>query len=205
MLNSSIKSFLNNVSTIFGRNFKSIDDFLDYTFLELGKENIVLVLDEYQRISRVLSPRIQYHWDASSGTSKIKLLLLGSTIGMIEREIGYLGPLYGWATRIIRLNGFNYSDARKIFKCKERDAIKIHSVLGGTPYYLLLCNNSKTLEENIRDLFLKTDVPLYKEVERLLATELRDPSRCLEILEAISRGRLKLKRSPSPLFILVPL
>ncbi|MGC8935746.1 MAG: ATP-binding protein [Candidatus Methanomethylicaceae archaeon] len=191
--NSSLKSFLTNASTIFGRSFKSIDEFLDYAFLELGKENVLLVLDEYQRISRALSPRIQYHWDASSGVSKIKLLLLGSTIGMIERDIGYLGPLYGRATRIIRLNGFDYSDVRKIFKCKERESIEIYSVLGGTPYYLLLYNKSKTLEENIRDLFLKTGAPLYEEVERLLATELRDPSRYLEILEAIGMGRLTLK------------
>ncbi|MEM1545192.1 MAG: ATP-binding protein [Candidatus Methanomethylicia archaeon] len=190
---SSIQRFLIDASNVMSKTFHSIDDFLDYVFLEFGSENRLLVLDEYQRISRKLSPRIQYHWDASSGKSKVKLLLLGSTIGMVERDISYLGPLYGRSTRIIRMDGFDYKTVREIFGGREEDNVKIYSILGGTPHYLMLYDKSRTLEENIRSLFLKPGAPLYEEVERLLAAELRDPSRYLEILEAISMGKATLK------------
>jgi len=191
---SSIREFLMNASRAMGRTFTSLDDFLEYAFLEFGRENKILVLDEYQRISKKLSPRIQYHWDASARKSWIKLILLGSTIGMIERDISYTGPLYGRATRVIRLNGFDYETMREIFGEKgEEEIIKIYSILGGTPHYLMLYERTKAIEENIRSMFLSPGAPLYEEVERLLSTELRDSSRYLEILEAISMGKTTLK------------
>ena len=191
---SSVREFLTNASRAMGRTFTSLDDFLEYVFLEFGRENKILVLDEYQRISKKLSPRIQYHWDASARKSWVKLILLGSTIGMIERDISYAGPLYGRATRVIRLNGFDYETVREIFGEKgEEEIIKIYSILGGTPHYLMLYERTKTIEENIRNMFLSPGAPLYEEVERLLSTELRDSSRYLEILEAISTGKTTLK------------
>lgn len=191
---SSVREFLTNASRAMGRTFTSLDDFLEYVFLEFGRENKILVLDEYQRISKKLSPRIQYHWDASARKSWVKLILLGSTIGMIERDISYAGPLYGRATRVIRLNGFDYETVREIFGEKgEEEIIKIYSILGGTPHYLMLYERTKTIEENIRNIFLSPGAPLYEEVERLLSTELRDSSRYLEILEAISTGKTTLK------------
>jgi len=190
---SSVQEFLTDASKVMGKTFSSLDDFLDYVFLEFGKERKILILDEYQRISKKLSPRVQYHWDASANKSKIKLLLLGSTIGMVERDISYTGPLYGRSTKIIRLDGFDYKTVREIFREKEEDILKIYSILGGTPHYLMLYEKSKTIEENIRNMFLKPGAPLYEEVERLLLTELRDPSRYLEILEAISMGKVTLK------------
>jgi len=190
---SSVQEFLTDASKAMGKTFSSLDDFLDYVFLEFGKERKILILDEYQRISKKLSPRVQYHWDASANKSKIKLLLLGSTIGMVERDISYTGPLYGRSTKIIRLDGFDYKTVREIFREKEEDILKIYSILGGTPHYLMLYEKSKTIEENIRNMFLKPGAPLYEEVERLLLTELRDPSRYLEILEAISMGKVTLK------------
>jgi len=99
---SSVQEFLTDASKVMGKTFSSLDDFLDYVFLEFGKERKILILDEYQRISKKLSPRVQYHWDASANKSKIKLLLLGSTIGMVERDISYTGPLYGRSTKIIK-------------------------------------------------------------------------------------------------------
>jgi AAA+ ATPase superfamily predicted ATPase len=191
---SIVREFLTNASRAMGRTFTSLDDFLEYVFLEFGRENKILVLDEYQRISKKLSPRIQYHWDASARKSWVKLILLGSTIGMIERDISYAGPLYGRATRVIRLNGFDYETVREIFGEKgEEEIIKIYSILGGTPHYLMLYERTKTIEENIRNMFLSPGAPLYEEVERLLSTELRDSSRYLEILEAISTGKTTLK------------
>jgi len=191
---SSIREFLANASRAMGRTFTSLDDFLEHVFLEFGRENKILVLDEYQRISKKLSPKIQYHWDASARKSWVKLILLGSTIGMIERDIGYAGPLYGRATRVIRLNGFDYETVREIFGEKgEEEIIKIYSILGGTPHYLMLYERTKTIEENIRNMFLSPGAPLYEEVERLLSIELRDSSRYLEILEAVSMGKRTLK------------
>ncbi len=191
---SSIREFLTNASRAMGRTFTSLDDFLEYVFLEFGRGNKILVLDEYQRISKKLSPRIQYHWDASARKSRVKLMLLGSTIGMIERDISYTGPLYGRATRVIRLNGFDYETVREMFSEKgEEEIIKIYSIWGGTPHYLMLYERTKAVEENIRNMFLSPGAPLYEEVERLLSTELRDSSRYLEILEAVSMGKTTLK------------
>jgi len=187
-----IKKLLEKLSTTFKESFASLDSFLEFIFKK--REKIIIVLDEYQRSARQLSQKLQYYWDLFSASSKLKLILLGSTVGMIERDISYTGPLYGRATKIIKLNAFDYCTIREMFKSfDEADIIKIYSIFGGTPYYLLLYDKKKSLEENIWELFFERGAPLYEEVERLLSYELRDLARYLSILEAISLGKLTLK------------
>ncbi|MDJ0270542.1 MAG: ATP-binding protein [Aigarchaeota archaeon] len=113
---------------------------------------------------------------------------------MIERDLSYAGPLCGRATRVVKLRGFDYVTVRRIFpSVDERRIVEIYSILGGTPHYLLMYDHSKDLHENIVRLFLERGAPLYEEAERMLQTELREPIRYLEIMEAIAMGKLTLK------------
>ncbi|RLF21691.1 MAG: hypothetical protein DRJ68_02895 [Thermoprotei archaeon] len=190
----SVKRFLSSASKRFGVEFRGLDDFLKHIFESSARERLVVVIDEYQRISRELSPKIQHYWDAYASSSRLKLVLLGSTVGMVERDVSYVGPLYGRATRVLKLTGFGYSSARLMLEgLSEREAVKVYSILGGTPYYLALYDKARDLRSNLYRLFLDLGAPLYDEVERLLTTELREPLRYIEVMEAISAGRRTLK------------
>jgi AAA+ ATPase superfamily predicted ATPase len=192
--NQNVNNFLDKCTKSFNQEFRSLDDFFEFIFKTSLKEKIILVIDEYQRLAKKISAKIQYYWDIFFNKSKLKLILLGSTIGMIERDISYTGPLYGRATKIIKLNGFDYRTVRLMFKgFDEREIIKIFSIFGGTPYYLTLVNKAKNLEKNIFELFIKKGAILYEEIERLLSYELRELGRYLSILEALSKGKLTLK------------
>ncbi|MEM4329322.1 MAG: ATP-binding protein [Candidatus Caldarchaeum sp.] len=191
---SHVARFLAKASEVLGETFTSLDGFLQHVFSKKVDKPSIVVLDEYQRISRQLSPKLQYYWDVLSKESQVKLILTGSTVGMIERDIGYAGPLHGRATKIIKVDGFNYMTVRQIFNdLPEKDIIGIYATFGGTPHYLMLYDKSKSLRQNIRDLLLSSSSPLYEEVERLLSTELREPTRYAEILEAIAAGKPTLK------------
>lgn len=190
----SVSRFLSKCGEVFNASFRSLDDFLEYVFKRSSEERIIVVFDEYQRISRYLSPKLQYYWDSFQHSARCKLFLLGSTVGMIERDIGYAGPLYGRATRIVKLRGFDYPTVRRVFpSIGERRALEVYSILGGTPHYVLMYDPSRGLRENIISLFLERGAPLYEEAERLLQTELREPVRYVEIMEAIARGKVTLK------------
>jgi AAA+ ATPase superfamily predicted ATPase len=71
------------------------------------------------------------------------------------------------------------------------DAISLFSVLGGVPYYLDMCDQSQTLVENIKRLFLVPSASLQEEPEFLLRSELNEPRRYASIAAAIADGATK--------------
>jgi len=71
------------------------------------------------------------------------------------------------------------------------DAISLFSVLGGVPYYLEMCDQSLTLPENIKRLFLAPSASLQEEPEFLLRSELNEPRRYASIAAAIADGATK--------------
>ncbi len=122
------------------------------------------------------------------------LILLGSSVGMMEKiGLSRESPLYGRATRIIKLKGLGYRSARAFTeKYSEEDKIRTYAVFGDTPGYLALLDDTKTLTQNIENLVLKPGAPLRDEPTILLSMELREPSRYMQILEAIAVGATKL-------------
>ena len=154
-----------------------------------------VVIDEFQRLHSTGGvAELQSAWDTELSKKKLLLILAGSSVGMVEKiGLSHESPLYGRATRILKLKDFPYASARAFLQnYTEEDKVRTYAVFGGTPGYLALIDDSKTLKENIASLVLEPGAPLKEEPYFLLATELREPSRYIQIIRAIADGATKL-------------
>lgn len=172
--------------------FPSWDEIIGKLFDYSLKKRIVVVMDEFQRFSRInksVPSIIQRYADEYAEKSKMLLVTLGSSIGMMHKLFDYSSPLYGRRTGQINLSPFNYKNVRNWFKGKnEEEIIEIYAVFGGTPRYLEGVDQKLNIFKNIEKI-LSGRSPLYSEPELLLKTELTDPRTFFDILKNVSFGK----------------
>ncbi|MGQ4915804.1 MAG: ATP-binding protein [Candidatus Asgardarchaeia archaeon] len=175
--------------------FDSFEHFLEYVLSKSSQKTLV-VLDEFQRISAALpgaTSILQYFWDLKFSKSKIKLVLSGSSIGMMKKEtIFYGAPLYGRSSKIIHLKPFDYLNFREFFQkhgiTDEHKILMFYSIFGGTPSHLKFIHPQHSLEENLKKI-LTPEHYLVHEPIYILAQETRAVNRYLAILLAIANGK----------------
>lgn len=175
-------------------------DFFQYLFEESKNKKFIVVIDEFQRFSRLSKDFIsmlQSVWDTELKQNKIMIVLLGSSMGMTHDLVfSAKGPLYGRATVKKKINPFRYVDFREMFfnLKSEKEKIEFYSVFGGTPYYLDAAKKeNKSLFETITNLVLDEDGRLFDEPTTLLSSELRSFNRHNSILLSIAKGKYELK------------
>lgn len=179
--------------------FKDFYEFLNYIEEKADKEKFVLVIDEFQRFLNIAPEYIsslQNAWDSKLKHKKIFILLLGSSIGMIQKILNSrAGALYGRAQKI-KISPFRYSDFRLMFKdMPEEEKILAYSIFGGTPDYLDKFKKSKgDIYERIFELVLKKGAVLFEEPKNLLEYEnVRIHAKYNAILRATSSGKETMK------------
>ncbi len=153
----------------------------------------VVVIDEFTywvRIApRVLS-ELQYFIDLILPNTKLLLIICGSIVGVIERNVlGGGSPLYGRRSLSLKLRPLKPWHIRRFlptYNTIERTIV--YGIVGGIPYYLRLFQGEIPLQDNIKNLFLLKNSLLYNEVDFLLREEFRNPSTYSRILKAVARG-----------------
>ncbi|MEZ4831141.1 MAG: ATP-binding protein [Caldilineaceae bacterium] len=137
---------------------------------------------------------LQKVWDAQVSRSNVFLVLCGSYMGMMEREIlDYRAPLYGRRTGSELLTPLELPALSLFFPDQTpTQQIETWSVLGGMPYYLSLFSGEEDLFAGIRAHILHSKGILYDEPLLLLMEELREPRNYFSILRAIAGGRTRL-------------
>lgn len=154
----------------------------------------IVVIDEFPYMSKE-NPEIpsilQKLWDTELKNKNILLILCGSAMSYIEKEIlSEKNPLYGRATGIYKMLPMTFKDSLLFFdKWKNKDKIIAHVILGGIPYYLSQFNSKKSLKENICSNILKKGSILYSEPEFLMRQELREPATYNTIIQTIAMGK----------------
>ncbi|MBI3051576.1 ATP-binding protein [Candidatus Woesearchaeota archaeon] len=175
------------------------DDLFAY-IAELARERFVLAIDEAPRFldSRsIFLTRLQLAWDTIPGlkNTKLMILIIGSSIGMMEKIIGRNGPLYGRVTHTIKLKPLDYYEFRQAFpELQEHDRILHYAAFGGTPHYVLAARNERgTVMDKIEKLMVTPQAALSYEAEQLFVAEsIREPARYVSILRAIASGKVEL-------------
>lgn len=157
----------------------------------------LLILDEFPYMvkSNPSIPSIlQNLWDAFLKDQNVMVVLCGSSMAFMEKEIlSEKNPLYGRATGILKMNEMNFYDAIQFFPdFSDLDKILAYSVLGGIPHYLKQFDTHTSLEENIKANILRRGSILYSEVEFLMRQELRETTIYNTIIEAVALGNTKL-------------
>lgn len=172
-------------------NFETI-----FKYMAGIEKRLVVVIDEFQYLidaDRTIVSVFQRIWDLYLNGSNIFLILLGSSIGMIENEVmGYKSPLYGRRTGQWRVEALDFYALRSFFPSYSvEERIQTYSILGGIPYYLQQFDDSNDVSTNIKKKILTKGEVLYEEPEFLLREELREPRIYFTILKAISYGNSK--------------
>lgn len=171
--------------------FRSILD------LPYGSGKRLLVIDEFPYMCKSNSsiPSIlQNLWDEILKDENIMLILCGSAMSFIEKELlAEKNPLYGRATGIYKMMEMGFYDAIQFFPAySDRDKVILYSLLGGIPHYLKQFNPELTLEENIKKNILTKGCALYSEVEFFLRQELRETAVYNSVIEVVSLGNTRL-------------
>ena len=195
---SNVKSFceeLNNVLK-FGTFLNSFETWKDvFSFfkdIEL-KQRLVIIIDEFTYLhssNPAFDSILQNAIDRVLKQKNIFLILCGSEVSTIEDIIDdSTKPLYGRKTAELKLEPFSYLEAKEFFpKYSNEEALTVYSILGGTPLYLSLFDDSLSIRENIIKNCLSTTGYLFNEVENLLRMELKETSFYKNIMLAINSG-----------------
>ena len=160
----------------------------------LGEENAIVVIDEFPFLieeDESLPSRLQRVWDLELKETGMTLILVGSSISVMEEKVLSGGaPLYGRRTGTIDLKPLSVGDARNFFPDYDPEtAVTAWAIYGGTPYYLQTIDPDQPLATNVQDSILSERGLLYSEPEFLLRTELRQPNTYFSILRALAHGR----------------
>ena len=174
-------------------SFQSFQAAFEYVFELSQNERIILVIDEYPyvaRSSKSLASTLQMLIDKYKDTSKMMLILCGSSMSYMEDNVlAYKAPLYGRRTAQMKILPFDFEEACRFFKnFSAEDKALIYGIVGGTPQYLLQMNDKLSIEDNIKNTYLNPTSFLYEEPTNLLKQEVREPAIYTAIITAIATG-----------------
>lgn len=178
---------------LLSRGFGVWYDFFNYI---KSKGKFVMIFDEFPYLiesNPAIPSLFQKGWDEDLSQSGVFLVLLGSSMGMMETEVlGRKSPLFGRRTGQILVETMPFNNAKEFFPAMSDDAfMHFYGALGGTPAYLLQFDPSADFRENIRRRILVPEAYLYREPDFILREELREPRNYFSILRAISMGKTR--------------
>jgi AAA+ ATPase superfamily predicted ATPase len=168
-----------------------------FRYIKEKKKRLVLIVDEFPYLiesNRAIPSLFQKAWDEYWSKGNIYLILLGSSIAMMETEVlGHRSPLYGRRTGQWKIDPMTFEAASNFRKGKPfEDRIMHFAVAGGIPAYWLQFSGEKDFFKNLKDHVFKKGQLLYDEVEFILREELREPRYYFALLQAIAQGKRKL-------------
>lgn len=168
-----------------------------FAYIKAKNQRFVLAIDEFPYLmmsNPAITSLFQKAWDEYWSGGNIYLILLGSSMAMMENEVlGYRSPLYGRRTGQWRVDPMPFSSAGMFREGRPfADRLSHFSVAGGIPAYWLQLAHGKDFKQNLKDHVLKKGEMLYDEVEFILREELREPRYYFALLQAIAQGKRKL-------------
>lgn len=194
-LSKSILEFSSGIQT--ETYFPSYQAALEYVFQLAERERVVLAIDEYPyvaRASKSLASTFQLLIDKYKDTSKLMLILCGSSMSYMEDYVlAYKAPLYGRRTAQMKILPFDFEETCAYFtNLSDEDKALIYGIVGGTPQYLLQMSDTLSVEENIKNTYLNPMSFLYEEPVNLLKQEVREPAIYNAIITAIATGHSRM-------------
>lgn len=178
-------------------SFSTFQSALEYVF-ELAKtKRIVLVIDEYPyvaRASKSLASTLQLLIDKNKDTSKLFLILCGSSMSYMEDHVlAYKAPLYGRRTAQFKIKPFDFFEScRYLVRLSDIDKALAYGIVGGTPQYLIQIDDTLSVEDNIKNTYLNSSSVLFEEPNNLLKQEVREPAIYNAVITAIANGCSKM-------------
>ncbi|MBH1940161.1 ATP-binding protein [Mobilitalea sibirica] len=172
---------------------------LDYHHLFLSmlrrqNQKAIIVLDEFHLIWRNNPEVLEAFIKLFDQNTPFMLLLCSSSTRWVENEmVGSMGNFATFITAYLKLKEFTFVDFVNRFpKSSVENCIYINAILGGVPEYLNEWQESRSVKNNIIEIFLNKDSRLFTEPWQFLKQELREPAVYNTILAALAEGNRKL-------------
>src|SRR3990170_8245621 len=152
----------------------------------------IIIIDEFPTLietNRAIPSIFQKIWDQNLKNTSTMLILLGSSITMMETEVlNYKSPLYGRRTAQWKLEPLKIHQLKQFFPHYNLETlINVYACIGGVPAYLQKFNPQNSFWQNVQQKILSKGEFLYEEAEFLLREELREPRNYNIILKAIAQ------------------
>ncbi|HEY8486398.1 MAG TPA: ATP-binding protein [Limnochordales bacterium] len=162
-----------------------------------GRQPLLAVLDEVPYLvesDRAALSVLQRVWDEHLRHTQLKLVLCGSLVSFMERELlGYRSPLFGRRTGQLQLRPMTFRQACGFFPGRTPQwRVEAYAFAGGMPAYLALMAGEADLESWLLRHVLRPSGVLFEEPRFLLSQELREPAYYFSLLAAIAAGRTRL-------------
>ncbi len=157
-------------------------------------EKYVIAIDEFPYLTesnKAIPSIFQKVWDEILSKAPVMLILCGSSIGMMERDVlSSKSPLFGRRTGQILLRPVKINEIQQFFPDYSfDDIIRIYSVCDGIPAYLEKFDPELSFIQNIEKIVLNKNEYLYAEGEFILKSEFREYRNYFLILSGISKGK----------------
>jgi len=176
----------------FGRLF-------EYLMIHSKDKPFNLIIDEFQEFHHVapsVYSEMQHYWDVHKNESKINLIVSGSVFSLMHKIFERSKePLFGRATRMMKINPFQTSVLKEILSDHNslwtpEDLLALYSFTGGVAKYVqLLIDGGAYTRQTMIDLIIQEDSPFLQEGKNMLIEEFgKEYATYFTILSAIARG-----------------
>lgn len=131
-------------------------------------------------------------------SSKLKLILCGSTVSVMESLQNEHNPLHGRLTSL-SIRPLPFAQARLFMpELTAIESFERFAIAGGMPRYLSLLNTG-TLRRSVAQEILHQNAPLFNEVRAALGQELTQSGQHFSILEQLATGDKVISEIATPL------
>jgi hypothetical protein len=185
--------------TLFAPIFVGYREALEAVFVMAEQRRIILAIDEYPYLAysyRGISSLLQTLIDKYKNTSKLFIILCGSSLSFMENQVlGAKSPLFGRRTAQFKIRPFDFFEVKEYFaqtSFSREDIALLYGITGGIPLYLSLMDKMLSVEANIKQSFLTASGYLFEEPGNLVKQECREPAQYNAIIKAIANGASRL-------------
>ena len=195
---SNTRAFSEVIGKVFDIPTPSFSGFADAVQFLFGcsvNEKIILVLDEYPYLREKIQgcdSLLQRIIDEYAMNCRMKLILCGSYVDIMESLIGEDNPLYKRIGTTLNVKQMDYYESAMFYPAfSNEDKVRIYSVFGGLPYYNNFVDDTKSVKENIIGLVASKGARFENDPQIALETEVSKMTNANEAFLAIARGKTK--------------
>ena len=181
--------------------FHLLSDFLSEN---KQKDKKVVFIDELPWMdtpkSNLLSA-LEHFWNGwASARKDVVLIICGSATAWVQKKIlNNYGGLHNRVTMKMRIMPFTlgeceqYAESRGL-SLSRKELSLAYMAMGGIPYYWSLLKKNWSIDQNIDNLFFKSEAPLQNEYDALYASLFKYPEPYLKVIKALGCVKRGLQR-----------